>query len=329
MRVLEYLSPTAIATFYSDLELFYINYLSEEKSPRSPQTLPMSIGSALDAYAKSYMHEVIFGKGADPRFDLQTLFEEQVEPQNRDWAWVHGKHVFDVYKNSGALADLILELQNGIGEPKFEIEIKGVVSTQRHVNGVVFLGKPDVFFRNQEGHSVILDFKVNGYCGKRPHTPMPGYVRCRGHMVSGPHKDAKLVKHKGMRINEAHNLNDLDDKWAAQLAIYGWLSGEEVGADFVTAIDQFSCSPSGGEFPNIRIAEHRLRVSSDFQWVTYGRAQRIMEIVNSGYIFRSLTLEQSQEKCALLDKRSILRKDMAETDDPNLLCVKELLERRY
>ncbi|KKK99128.1 hypothetical protein LCGC14_2635890, partial [marine sediment metagenome] len=87
MRIPEYLSPTSISLWQKDEELFYQRYLSENRLPREPQTQPMSIGSAFDAFCKSYLHEALFGKGADPCYSRGYLFEEQVQEHNRDWAW--------------------------------------------------------------------------------------------------------------------------------------------------------------------------------------------------------------------------------------------------
>ena len=106
MRKRAYLSPSAVEIFYEDPDRYYTQYLCETQLPRDPQTAPMSIGSAFDAYAKSYLHMVLFGDQGDDRFSLQNLFESQVEPHNRDWAFKHGAYVFDCYKKSGALADL-------------------------------------------------------------------------------------------------------------------------------------------------------------------------------------------------------------------------------
>ena len=313
MRKLEYLSPTSIAVFKYSAEDFYLRYLSENRPTRDAQTKPMSIGSAFDAYVKSWMHESLFGKGNDPRFDLKTLFEAQVEKHNRDWAWDNGRHAFECYKHSGALADLMGELEQAVGTPRFEIEVRGVVNGQkegvtRSLSGVTFLGKPDVSFNHKSGMNVTLDFKVNGYCAKTGVSPMPGYLRIRGAEYSGPHKNCFVVAHNGMLINRDDRLENLKEDWATQLSIYGWLSGNEVGSDFITAIDQLVCKP-GANYPSIRIAEHRLRISEEFQWATFTIAQQIWDIVNSDHIFRNMTLEQSQNRCRVLDQQSLSMTD--------------------
>lgn len=311
MKNITYLSPTSISKFYEDISEFYMNYLAEKRPPRIPQTRPMSVGSAFDAYAKSWLHERLFGKGVDPRFELDAIFTAQVEPHNRDWARAAGAHAFECYKNSGALQDLMLELQGAVGKPRFEIEVKGVINGVRdgvtsQVGGVMFLGKPDLHFMNARGAHVVLDWKVNGYCSAYNFSPMSGYVRLRernsdGHYKQkGQHKDAQLMSHNGVMINVATFLEHHDKDWARQLSIYGWLCGEEVGGDFIIAVDQLACAP-GGERPKIRVAEHRLRVSRDHQWRVFAEAQHVWEVVHSDHVFRSMSKEDSAARCRLLD----------------------------
>src|SRR6266404_6874123 len=80
---MEYLSPSSIGLFFSDLKEFYMHYLCPEKPPRDPQTAAMACGSAFDAYVKSYLYENLIGK--DPKFEFDTIFQAQVEAQHRDY----------------------------------------------------------------------------------------------------------------------------------------------------------------------------------------------------------------------------------------------------
>ncbi len=307
MRKPQHLSPTSISLFYSNLTEFYMNYLSDNKPPRMLQTQPMSIGSSFDAYIKAHLHEVLFGKGADPKFDLQTLFEAQVEPHNRDWAWDAGEHAFYEYKRSGALSDLMLELQGSISAPRFEMEVKGVIDgvkegVTRDIGEVPLLGKPDLFYVNKAGANVIHDWKVNGYCSKYNTSPMQGYVRLRTEgMNKGQHKNAQLLPFKGLMINATSALEDFNVDWARQLAIYAWLCGQDIGGDFVVSVDQLVCKPTTTT-PDIRVAEHRIKIRPKFQWDVFSKAQYIWEVINSNHVFRDMTLEDSQRKCAALDR---------------------------
>lgn len=293
MRTPKYLSPTSVSLWQQDIELFYSRYLADNKLPRDPQTKPMSIGSSFDAYAKSYLHEKLYGKGADPQYDLQTLFEEQVSEYNRDWAWENGKYVFEEYKKAGCFADLLLELGKSIGKPRFEFTISDDVS------GVPLLGKPDIFFINEEGARVVYDWKVNGYCRAGNTSPAKGYVKLRpGNKV---HRDCHLMQVNGIFINVAIHLEDVNQGWANQLSIYSWLLGEGVGSqDVIFGIDQI-CGPKN----KLRFATHRLRVTADYQFELLALIRQIWEIIESGWIFRDMVEEESLARQVLLDNQCI------------------------
>lgn len=330
MRKVEYLSPTSIATYLKSPDEFYFNYLCENRPPKEPQTQPMSIGSSFDAYVKSYLHENLFGKGNDPKFALDTLFEAQVEPQNRDWAKPNGLHAFKCYKASGALADLMLELQSSVGTPRFELEVRGAINGYRegyskNLAGITFLGKPDVFYINKQGYHVILDFKVNGWLSKRTTSPVPGYIKIRE--INGAkldkHKDCEIVNFRGNIINRNY-LEKYEENWARQLAVYAWLCGVEVGLECITAIDQLVCSPSGFEYPFVKIAEHRTRISTDYQWKIFGVAENLWDRIQSGHYFNELSLEDSIKKCEYLDGQAKALR--GEVDDNEAWFAQEMRE---
>jgi hypothetical protein len=321
MREIKYLSPTGIQTFRRDPEDYYIRYLSEERSPRPPQTKPMSIGSAFDAYIKSFIFEKLFGKNHPlyEQFELTKLFETQVEECNRDWAWKHGQYVFDVYCKSGALADMMTDLNEAIDEPRFELEVKGLIY------GVPLLGKPDVFFTNKQGYPVILDWKVNGYCSNSAVSPMKGYLK----LVSltntkSWHREAIPMMYQGMMINTAHYLEDLNEDWANQLAIYGWLCGEEVGNEFIVGLDQIVCKPTGGQ-PELRIAEHRCRISKKYQEELMKATVEIWETINSRHIFRNMSPEDSMRRCLALDALSKANREGVEGDSEEDKIFREMV----
>jgi len=316
MRKVEYLSPTSIAKFEESVDDFYLWYLVEKRPPKVPQTQPMSVGSAFDAFVKSYLHQNLFGKGKDPRFDLIALFEAQVEQRNRDFAYGAGKHCFEVYQKCGALSDLMIHLSSAVGEPRFELEVRGVINGYREGvtmtrEGVVLLGKPDVFFINAHGAHVVIDWKVSGYCSDYGASPLPGYVSIRNDpKQNDQHRDACPMMMNGIMVNIATYLEYYRSDWATQLAIYGWLCGEEIGHEFIVGIDQLACRHG-----SIRVAQHRTRVSAAYQWKVFARAQQIWEIVHSNHIFRDLSPEDSKARCELLDKQAeILCQDGDERD---------------
>lgn len=319
MRHPEYLSPSSLDCFEETPDEYYMRYLSDTKVPKIPQTQPMSVGSAFDAHIKSHIHLKLFGPNHKdaPKFELTTLFEAQVEMHNRDWAWENGKYVFEQYLQSGALADLMIELQQAAEDPRFEFDVKGEVEGYREgvtkaMKGLILMGKPDIRFVNSSGAHCIFDWKVNGYCGNSNTSPKPGYVQCREQsgdywMRKGAHKNAFVQTIRGMQINSTCYLEDVDPKWATQNATYGWLLGEAVGAEIIAGIDQIVCN--GGrrnafDRPALRVASHRTRVSERFQFDVLARYQNLWGIINSEpfYFFRSLSFEESKAKCEVLDK---------------------------
>lgn len=300
MRKPEYLSPTSIDLFWQDREAFYHRYLSEIRPARDKQTPPMAIGSAFDTYVKCDLYRKFHGT-VPPEWEFDYIFEKQVEPQNRDWARKHGKFAYYKYEQSGALADLLLELEQAIGTPHFELDLQGLVYGDL-VDGIPLLGKPDLYFTNKAGRVVIYDWKVNGYCSKYNTSPAKGYLCQKGHKETGPHKDCLLMDRDGLVINGRHFLEDVDPKWGAQLAVYGWLCGESIGAEFITGIDQLVCNPSGADVPTITVAKHRVLVGTQFQKQLWDNIKRMWYLIGEKHIFDDLPLDKSQEKCEMMDE---------------------------
>ena len=313
MRQPEYLSPTAIGEFLKGPENYYSKYLADHRPPRDPQTKPMSVGSSFDAFVKSYIFRALYGH--DGEFGFQTLFEKQVEKENRDWALEAGENCFKQYKKSGALADLMIDLQGAQSAPRMEFEVRG------KIHGVTLLGKPDLFFVHKGGAKVLCDWKVNGYCAKSAVSPKKGFVKCRDgwdhslHKASRgngeAHKDAMLVIHNGVFINGGLMLEDIDPSWARQQAIYAWLLEEDVGSDFIASIEQLACKPTTGE-PVVRVATHRARISKAFQEGFIGVAKNLWERIRSKWIFTDMTIEESQARQELLDQEGKILDDAPE-----------------
>lgn len=299
MREPEYLSPTSLSLFYNDRREFYLKYICDNPPPRIPQTQPMSIGAAFDAYIKSYLVENLFGEKR-PQFEFDTIFTNQVEPHNRDWARENGQYVFDEYKSSGALADLMIELSHATHEPRFEFTVTDQVAIR---DGVIPLyGKPDIYFVVKSGDHVILDWKVNGYCSRGTTSPKKGYVKIRpGDKM---HKDCQTMHIDGIDVNIAMYLEDVDESWARQLAIYAWILGEEVGAKFITGIDQI-VAKGGAERPVLRVATHRCRISADYQRKLENEIHDAWEAIRTGQYFE----ENNEETCKQLDLTYLAFKD--------------------
>ncbi len=290
MRKVEYVSPTSLNAFYEDRTEFYLQRLADNRPPKFAQTQPMAVGSAFDAYIKSYIADALGIK--EERFEFERIFEAQVEAQNRDWARTAGADCFKQYKELGALADLMHELKVARHVPRMEFETRG------HVNGVPLLGKPDLYFVVDNGEPVILDFKVNGYCSKSATSPRKGYIMSRGTWGRGnglPHPDAHVIR-SGVPYNASHRMEEIDTLWATQLLIYAWTLGEDIETPAILGIEQL-CFKDG----KMRVASHRSKVGVGFARDTAARIGRMWQILESGHIFDDMPRAESDERCKMLD----------------------------
>jgi hypothetical protein len=292
--------------FEKNQEEFYLTYLSDTKATKIPQTNYMSAGSAFDGFVKSALHKAIFGAGVDPRFEFQTLFEEQVEPHNRDWALVEGQYIFDSYKLSGAYDELLGLLSKSAYAPQFEFKIEGTIQN------IPLLGKPDLRFVHESGAHIILDWKVSGYCSKSATSPCKYYRMVRdGWNDAKPslgcnrsHKEFEPATWKGVEIYKGW-LEDTNTSWADQLAIYAWMLGEPVGDEnVIVCIDQIVAKPTTAR-PLLRVANFRSRISASYQKSLLSRIQACWKAISDEHIFIDMTKEESQERCAMLDRQAL------------------------
>ncbi len=317
MRVPTYLSYSSVTLFENDTPEFVLKYLTEVRPARLAQTGPMCVGSAFDAYVKSALHAALYGKGVDPIYELTALFEDQVESQNRDFAFPAGLFCFEEYKKTGSYDELLALLQQSTVDPRFECKLEGFVG------GAPFLGKPDCQFVLDFGEgliSVILDWKVKSFCSKYAASPTKGYMICRDAYPPIPNKKGVLktsqshmkahkmymeISHRGFPINRDW-MENCSESYASQCILYSWLLGDEVGSDAtVVCIDELVAKPQGdvtkGEYPLIRVANHRSRVKPSYQADLVARVENCWKAVTSGHIFQDLPRDESDELVGILD----------------------------
>jgi|3_EtaG_2_1085321.scaffolds.fasta_scaffold06900_2 hypothetical protein len=308
MRIPEYLSPSALGVWRVNTEKYFLQYLADNRPPRYPQTEPMSVGSAFDAYVKCYIHDAIFGKGNE-QFDLDSLMTTQVESQNLDFAWKAGREVMEMYTSSGALRSLMSTLSKAK-------DIRMEFTAQQDINGVPLLGKPDLSYVLPQ-FPVTHDWKVNGYCSKA--SPVGGYIDIRAitGRVNGPHKDAYVMFEGDFAYNSIPNLEVKQHTWAVQLATYGWITGVPVGGKMMTSIDQIAW----GDKP--RVAQHRCEITPDFQISVFNEYKALWDIIQSGHIFRQMTREKSDERCETLSAQAAI----FEGDSPKAKYLRKMTGR--
>ncbi len=341
------LSYSSLSLYLKDADEFFIRYLAGSKAPRLPQENYMSIGSAGDARIKSSLYTAIFGEGHDDRFSFTTLFEDSVEPHNRDWALIESQYVFDCYKYSGAYDDLLNLLLQSVEPPQFESTVTGTI------NGVPFTGKPDCRFMLKLSDAllrIILDWKVKGYCSKNGASPSKGYALCRDgydFRVGAQNKTKKFPDgkpsdshneshklylaygHRGLTINDAY-METCNDEYADQVSCYGWLLGETPGDEnVVVAIDEIVSKFMGeGQRPLLRIANHRARVSRNHQVELVEKITRCWDAITTGHIFRDMSRADSDAHCEVLDSMAVgLQTDGSAAEDFFNECTRPQFKR--
>jgi hypothetical protein len=282
-----------------------MKYLSGVPDQSKAQTLAMAAGSAFDAFVKSNLCHHIFGK-CPTGYELESLLVSQVDSEILDAARDAGKYIFERYVICGAYAELLDWICRSDSDPKFEFTLTG------EVDGIPLIGKPDCWFTHK-GAQVVLDWKVNGYCGSSATSPKKLYAYCRDtwdHTMGKPtrggdgsHKSYEPIDFHGMQVGK-HWLDDVDKSWSDQLSIYTWMLGTPVGSEtVVTCIDQIACKPAEPK-PLLRVAQHRCRISSFWQHSLLGRLRSCWNTINSEHIFTDLTLEESKSRCEVLEMQA-------------------------
>jgi hypothetical protein len=259
--------------------------------------MPASVGSSFDAFVKAHLHEALFGKGADPQFELQALFESQVEKPNWDQAFKFGGRCFQHYVATGAYDELLTWMKQSTTDPQFEFDAQGVVE------GIPLFGKPDCCFTLPDDLQVVLDWKVKGYCSKWSASPSKHYALCRdgldwpkpsrSHGTS--HKNYKPIKFHGVEIHGG-GLEDGNAAWATQLTIYSWLMGAAPGDEnVIVGIDELVSKSrlKDGLPPLLRIAQHRARISKSFQMEVLAGLKALWNSIQDGWIRRDLSQDES------------------------------------
>lgn len=286
IKAIKYLSPSSIDLWRRDRVEFYFRYMMKAK--QLPQTQPMAVGSAFDAYVKAWIMERLYGSVTinGKSTDLRGLFEQQVDSQHHAWAWDAGREAMDLYRDSGALSDLMLELDEGT-DHRFETIVQGKIS------GVPLLGRPDLCFKKGDVN-VIIDWKVNGWCSAKPPSPVPGYKMCRtlkdGVWKRKTHASAVVLR----GIDVVNKMEDLNAAWATQLSIYAWVLGVEVGEEFICGIDQL--------VGRNRVSSLRNKVSGPWQHALLAEICDIWIRIQQGCIFDEVPGGPSNtERIAMLD----------------------------
>ncbi len=165
----EFLSPSCINSFYSNVEDWYKSYIMNV--PRMKQTPAMGLGSAFDAFVKweicQAVSDVIF-----PYKSFDECYDDQVAPHLN--LKETAEKVFCGYVDAGMLKRVLRNKHGKLIQATMEVLITAKVGH----NDIIVGGYPDFLGLYEDGTKIILDWKVNGYySGRRVSTgKMPTYI---------------------------------------------------------------------------------------------------------------------------------------------------------
>jgi len=257
-----HISPTNYNCWINDPDSWIKRYVLKIRT-RGEQTHAMAAGGSFDVYVKNNIIDTL-------DLPLAKMTWDSVEPQNLAWGQAAGRTLMDRYTGSGAFADLLLEL-GGAGFIRMESELRGILTgpTSLELEPVVgslkMMVKPDLIVILKSGRLMIGDWKCNGFCSKRPFSPVPGYTKRYqglGNFRGGvTHDDVSLGNVDGVIVDMSGCLMREARDECIQLCFGAWLSGCPVGTPFIGAIDRLV----GQEFGNWSVARYRVVIGRNFQ----------------------------------------------------------------
>lgn len=276
VRKPEYLSPTALFEGERDPWKFYLKRLGplEWKPPPFKQTGPMAVGSVFDGHVKTVLAAKL---GLEK--PLVHLREQVDEDHLASGSPVPetGLNLFRLYRESPAWQALLADGLDSVETPVNTMEVGGHIGMVGvRYGGVPIWGKPDAAMTSPKGLRVILDWKVNGAFSESGASPKKGYLRMWDKGVDvGPHREY------------GHFLENIDEYWAAQCAMYYWMltPTHELKDNAWAAIEQVVVRHDW-----IRFAQYRAPISPEFQQALLKRLKTLWDHIQNETLLEGVEL---------------------------------------
>lgn len=235
-------------------EKFFLKKLSGYSFDEK-QGNPAAMGSAFDAFVKTWIAHKI-GLSNEPKLQVEELLKSVQIPDTdsrRAEILRAGKNLAKLYMELGLVDRLLKENVSDLELHIFEI-----------FHGVRILGLPDGVITQSDGIKVPLDWKVRGYGSKHGYSPTQGYTT----YISN---DGTVKDWHSKRGDPLENLND---RWAIQMAIYFWLlnPGKMRPGNFIDAPCAIEEATYGRK--NIVFTQIRTVVSAAFQETIWEKMKR-------------------------------------------------------
>lgn len=242
-RQLKYLSPTALIEYETNPSYFFMTRLFGTPMERTAQADYFALGSAVDCFIKVWLAHKL-GQTLPP-----TMMEDQVEQQ---WRVPHSQvmrtamYLWAAYYDSPAIPYLV---EAGLARVEDDVSPRFICDPRTpDRDPVPIFGKPDASLQH-ENELIVLDWKTTS-TGKDP----VGYKKLWARSDRGVWLD------KGPHPRHMDYLENLNEKWAMQLATYAWLLGHPICAPMTAMIHQLILDGS-----EVRIAMIHSPISVLFQ----------------------------------------------------------------
>lgn len=226
VRPYEALRPSGLRLLETDPVLFYQRFLGPpEQKPPFVQGFAAALGCAFHARCEAH------ALGRAP--DWETV---KIEGEERWRALGLSEVAFRRY----------LELYGRkMPRPKgVEVELSGFVPG----TSVPIAGRADVVLRGR----VIHDYKTTS-----APQPRPGYSAVLGNHSKRPRAEREV----GVHVDAGRPLEEVNEDWADQLAIYGWCLGRQIRTAKVS-VDQILIDRETGD---VRITQFRTTITTAHQ----------------------------------------------------------------
>lgn len=275
-----YLSPSALMMFETQPHTFYLQRMAPRPLPRDPQGAAASVGSAFDSFIKDYLAKKMDMTGQLERRVINGYFGDKSNLKdmnvlemmlytsvecNKEEAIRVGKVLKDKYlRYAPELTFCNLEIVTQFQAGDVPIYIKGDASV----------------WDDDDDREVPHDWKVMGFGSKSGASPLAGYQRAYdGSGLPKVHKD----------YHEMISMEQINEKWATQLATYGWeiVYGKVVRPEefipYPAYIDALVIRPTG-----VRVVRYRGWITVDFQKRLYARYHNAWNAIRDGSFVKGL-----------------------------------------
>lgn len=286
----KFLSPSSLWAFENMPNKFFLERMAINPRPKERQGIAAAAGTAFDAEVKLNIcnHALLKKKLIDEEWDKdkkaywmdkdvrEIAYNMNIEPQNREEVSTVGKYLFSEYSkylfNKAEYSDVEIARKMNIGWEGTDVPLYGKLDAlvydveaypDEEFDGALAAAKLDA-------NIIPLDWKVSGYSSKSTMSPKPGFMlRYRDGEFKGSHN----------KYHTSIPMSAINEQWATQCCVYGWMAGRRPFEDFYAIIDNIIIRPGG-----LDMVRYRALIDREFQIAVAFRFYEAWTKIKSGEI---------------------------------------------